>query len=288
MVDLGKHNRLTVLRESRSGLHLDGGDSGEILLPGRYIPKEWKVGAALEVFVYRDSEDRLVATTETPLVVADQFACLEVVGLRPGLGAFLGWGLSKDLLLHLREQTRPLRVGDRVVVLVRVDERSDRLVATMRFNRFLDARRSTYAEGDAVRAMIVDRTDLGYNTIVDGGHRGLLYHTNLNATLEVGTTHDAYVRRVRADGKIDLQLDPPGTSHERAVTLADDILAAVRASDGFLPIGDRTEPEVIRARFGVSKKTFKQAVGTLYKQRRITLEPGGLRLAPDAGPAAPR
>jgi predicted RNA-binding protein (virulence factor B family) len=279
MADLGKRNRLPILRETRAGLYLDGGTSGEILLPGRYLPKQWQVGEFLEVFVYRDSEDRLVATTETPFVTAGEFACLEVVDTRRNLGAFLRWGLAKDLLLPIREQSRPVREGDRVVVLVHVDERSDRLVATMRFDRFLDIQRSTYNEGDTVRALIVDRSDLGYNTVVDGAHRGLLYHTNLNASLTIGTTLDAFVRRVRSDGKLDLQLEPPGSTHDRAVSLTDEILQAARQAGGFLPLGDKSNPEEIRARFGTSKKAFKQAVGSLYKQRLITVNPDGIRVA---------
>jgi uncharacterized protein len=277
MAELGKRNSLPIVREAPPGLYLDGGTLGEILLPGRYIPPGAQPGDRLDVFVYRDSEDRLVATTEAPLAVVGECAYLRVVSVKAGVGAFLDWGLQKDLLLPLREQARALRPYEWVVVRVALDPKSDRIIATARLNRWLDRTPPRYAEGQAVKLLIESETPLGFRAIIDHTHLGLLYHSDLGSPLRIGQALDGYVRTVRPDGKIDLALDPAG--YQRIKPLTEQILEALKAAGGHLPYHDKTPPEEIRAAFNTSKKAFKQAIGALYRDHKIILEPAGFRLA---------
>lgn len=277
MAQLGIRNSLRVVREAPPGLYLDGGTLGEILLPRRYIPANTKFGDHLDVFVYRDSEDRLVATTETPLAMVDECAFLRVVSVKPGVGAFLDWGLEKDLLLPLREQTRPLRADEWVVARIAIDPKSDRIVATQRLNRWLDLTPAAYAAGQAVKLLIESVTPLGFRAIINHTHLGLLYHSDLANPLRIGQAVDGYVRAVRPDGKIDLALDPAG--YRRIGPLTEQIMEALKESGGHLPFHDKTPPEEIRAAFNTSKKAFKQALGALYRAQRIIIEPDGFRLA---------
>lgn len=282
MAELGKRNSLTVLRESASGLHLDGGPDGEILLPGREIPQGTRLDDQLDVFLYRDSEDRLIATTAVPLVMAGEFAALEVVDYRPGTGAFLNWGLGKDLLLPIREQTDHITIGDRVLVHIYIDHRSERITATMRLDRFLDKTPAYYDNGQAVSLTIANETPLGCNAIVNDKHWGLLYHTDLAFPLHPGQKVEGYVRAMREDGKIDLSLDPMG--YQRVKPLAQQILSILETGGGYSPYDDSSSPEEIRDVFQTSKKAFKQALGALFRERRIRFEKPGIRLNPHHPP----
>ena len=273
MATLGRRSKLSVIRESAPGLYLNGGELGEILLPGRYIPRDLKPGDKLDVFIYLDSEDRLVATTETPLAMVDEFAGLEVVSINPKVGVFLNWGLAKDLLLPFTELEKPVRVGQKIVVIVCVDSRSNRIVASARLKRHLNREPAAYATGQPVNLLVVGQTPLGYNVIVEGAHLGLLYVDSFAEPLETGELVKAFVRQVRADGKIDLSLDAAG--YKRVVPLKLKIVQMLEENHGRLEYDDDTSPEVIRALFGASKKAFKQALGALYKSRRIRfLNPG--------------
>jgi len=278
MADLGKRNHLSVLREASPGFFLDGGALGEILLPGRYIPAGAGPGSELDVFVYRDSEDRLVATTETPLAMVGDFAFLRVLSVRPGLGAFLDWGLSKDLLLPRREQTGFLREGELLVVHVFVDPKSDRIVASARLDRWLNRTPPAYASEQPVQLLITGETPLGFNAIIENAHWGLLYRSGLAHPLRVGDTMNGFVREVRPDGKVDLALDRAG--YVRVKPLSEHILEALAEGGGKLPFHDKSSPEEIREKFGVSKKAFKQALGALYRARRVVLDPTEIRLLP--------
>jgi hypothetical protein len=273
MAIIGKRNILSIVRAAPPGLYLDGGELGEILLPGRYIPADLKSKDKLDVFVYRDSEDRLVATTETPLAMVGEFAYLKVISVNQNIGTFLDWGLAKDLLLPFREQDSPLRAGDWVIVHVCLDEKTNRILASMRLNRHLSRDTPAYRIGQPVNLLITGRTPLGYNAIVENAHRGLLYHDNLAAPLLPGQKLKGFVRAVRPDGKIDLRLDASG--YKRVAALTDQIVQALEQNGGKLAFDDDSSPEVIRQKFGVSKKAFKQALGKLYKSRRIRfLKPG--------------
>ena len=285
MAAIGRRNLLQVTHEATPGLYLDGGSHGEILLPGRYIPPGTRAGAKLDVFVYRDSEDRLVATTETPLAMVGQFAYLRVVSVNPRVGIFLDWGLEKDLLLPLRELASPLRPGDRRVVRVALDPRTDRIVASARLNRWLNLTPPTYTEGQRVGIIVTGETPLGYNAIIEHAHRGLLYKSDLAGPLGTGQEFAAYVRAVREDGKIDLALDQSGFQRIRPAT--ETVFTALREAGGHLPYHDNSSPEDIRDAFGLSKKAFKQAIGSLYRARRIVIEPTGIRIAPEPPKATP-
>jgi uncharacterized protein len=275
MAQLGKRNSLRVVREAPPGVYLDGEQLGEILLPNRYVPRGTIAGEVVTVFVYADSGDRLVATTETAYAEAGEFAYLRVVGTKPGVGAFLDWGMSKDLLLPLREQDRRVGVGDWVVARIAVDEKTLRLVASTRLNRFLDLTPAPYRKGEAVSLLIAGETDLGYKAIVNHAHWGLLYRSDLAGPLALGQKHEGFVREVREDGKIDLSLDAAGYS--RVAPLADRIMEELIKAGGRMPFGDHSSPEEIREAFGSSKKAFKQAIGALFKERRILIEKHGIR-----------
>lgn len=276
MAELGKRNQLTVLREATPGVYLDGGDRGDILLPRRYVTDALVPGAVVDVFVYRDSEDRLVATTETPHAMVGDFAFLKVVSWDQRLGAFLDWGLPKDLLLPRREQAASVRAGDWIVVHVSLDEKSDRIIASARINRALSRTPPDYPPYHPVKLLIAEESPLGYNAIVDNTHRGLLYRAETGTELKIGQRLDGFVRAVRPNGKLDLVLDRAG--FQRIAPLTEQIVAALKAKGGRLPYHDKTPPEEIREAFGVSKKAFKQALGTLYRQRIIDLEPTGIQL----------
>ncbi len=277
MAHIGKRNTLTVLRSAPPGYYLDAGTLGEVLLPGSLIPPGAKVGDALEVFLYRDSEDRLVATTELPYAQVGEFACLRVVGLSPRIGVFLDIGLAKDLLLPMRElKTEGVRTGDWLIVFVTLDERTQRLMASERLQRHLSPDRPTYAEGQAVKLLVTGETPLGYKAIVENAHVGLLYRSDLAGPLGKGERFDGFVRTVREDGKLDLALDQAG--HTRIDTNAERVMTALTKAGGRLPFHDDSSPEEIREAFGMSKKAFKQAIGSLFKARRIVITQHGIRV----------
>lgn len=280
MAILGKRNNLPILRESAPGLYLNGGDLGEILLPGRYIPPNVKQKDKLDVFVYRDSEDRLVATTEIPLAVVGEFAYLQVVSIHPRVGAFLNWGLAKDLLLPFREQEKPVRIGQKVIVAVYLDPITSRIVASARLSRHLSHDTPAYREGQAVNLLIASATPLGYNAIVENAHRGLLYRDNLSTPLEIGQKIKGFVRAIRDNGKIDLRLDSSG--YKRILPLQTQIMQALEQNGGRLSFDDSSPPEEIRKTYGVSKGAFKQALGALYKSRRIRFTNPGIQRVENA------
>ncbi len=278
MAAIGQQNSLPVVREAPPGLYLDGGKLGEILLPRRYVPSGAVPGDLLDVFVYRDSEDRLVATTETPRVAVGGFAALKVIGLHPRAGAFLDWGLSKDLLLPIREQSRRVRIGEIVVAYVCLDEKSGRIAATTRLDRHLDRTTPAYAERQRVRLLVAAETPLGFRTVIEDAHWGLLYKSDLGSPLAIGQELTGFVRAVRPDGKIDLGLDLTG--YGRVAPLTQKILEALKAAGGRSQFGDHSSPAEIRERFGASKKAFKQALGSLLRQRQIQITDDGVELAP--------
>lgn len=277
MTKIGQRNTLTVLHSTPRGIYLDAGELGEILLPNRYIPRGTELGQTLDVFIYRDSEDRLVATTERPFAMVGEFATLEVVSVNRNIGAFLNWGLPKDLLLPFREQgEQRVMPGQKVVVYVMLDDKTDRIIATTRLNRHLSKERPPFKLKQEVRLLIAARTPLGYNAIIEGTHLGLLYHTNVGAPLQIGQQVKGYVMMIHPGGKIDLSLDASG--YQRVASLTDKILEALKQSGGRLPHDDDSPPEQIRAAFDASKKAFKQALGALYRQRRIQFTHPGIML----------
>ncbi len=276
MAFLGKRNRVMIVRETAQGLYVDGEALGDILLPRRYCSPLMVRGGEVDVFVYRDSEDRFVATTDTPHAVAGEFAYLRVVQVSPNVGAFLDWGLEKDLLLPVREWPRDgVREGDWLVVRVLVDDRSQRIVASARLTKYLSQEPAEYEAGEAVDALIEAETELGWRVIINQAHRGLIYRNDVAEPLVVGTQREAYVVRVREDGKVDLTIHRSG--YQRVRRLSAEIVDRLAEAGGFLPYHDGSSPAEIQAAFGVSKKAFKQAIGALYREKRIVIEEGGIR-----------
>lgn len=277
MAELGKVNVLKILEKSEHGLLLDSGSGDPILLPQRYVTEDMEFERFLRVFVYKDSEDRPIATTERPLLQVGEAGVLEVTGQHPRAGFFLDWGLSKDLLLPYREQTSPPPVvGEKVVVAVYVDPKSERVAASMRVQRHLSEGFPPFEAKDPVEVVIARETDLGYAAIVEKRFSGLFYASELNGVLEIGASFKAYVKAVRQDGKIDLLRDAAG--YGRVDEVASRILEALHERGGFLPFHDKSPPEEIREHFGTSKKAFKQAIGRLLKEKKIKLVSGGVEM----------
>ena len=275
-IELGKFNQLEVVKEVDFGLYLDGGDEGEILLPTRYVPEDCKVGDMLNVFLYLDIDERLIATTLTPLVQVGQFACLEVSWVNQ-FGAFLNWGLMKDLFVPFREQKMKMQVGRSYVVHAHVDEESYRIVASAKVERYLSKDMPDYAPGAEVDILIWQKTDLGFKAIIDNKYSGLLYENEIFRALETGMQMKAFVKQVREDGKVDLILQKPG--FEKVDDFSKTLLEYIREHGGRINLNDKSPAEDIYDTFGVSKKTFKKGVGDLYKKRLISLHENGITLA---------
>ena len=275
-VELGKYNQLEVVKAVDFGVYLNGGDDGEILLPSRYVPEECKPGDVLNVFIYLDNEERLIATTLQPFVQVGEFACLEVAWVNE-YGAFLDWGLMKDLFVPFREQKMKMQKGHRYVVHAHVDEDSYRIMASAKVERYLSKDFPEYQPGEEVEVMVWQKTDLGYKVIVDNKFGGLVYRKEIFKALEPGMRMQAFVRQVREDGKIDLTLQKDGA--QKVGDFSEILLQHIKDNDGFTSLNDKSDAEEIYEAFGVSKKTFKKAVGDLYKKRLVVLVEGGIRLA---------
>ena len=275
-VILGKYNQLEIVKEVDFGVYLDGGDDGEILLPSRYVPEGCKPGDVLNVFIYLDNEERLIATTLQPKVQVGEFACLEVAWINE-YGAFLDWGLMKDLFVPFREQKMKMQKGRSYVVHAHVDEESYRIMASAKVERYLSKEKPDYQPGQEVEIMIWQRTDLGYKAIVENQYSGLIYQGEIFKSLEPGMKLTAYIRQVREDGKIDLTLQKDG--QKKVEDFSEVLLQFIKDQGGHTSLNDKSAAEDIYEAFGVSKKTFKKAVGDLYKKRLIVLEEGGIRLA---------
>lgn len=274
-VNLGKFNQLEVVKEVDFGVYLDGGDDGEILLPTRYVPDDCQPGDMLNVFIYLDNEERLIATTLTPLVQVGEFAYLEVAWVNQ-FGAFLNWGLMKDLFVPFREQKMKMQVGRGYIIYAYVDEESYRIVASAKVERYLSKDMPEYKEGELVDILIWQKTDLGFKAIVDNKYSGLLYQNEIFQSIEIGMRMKAYVKQVRDDAKIDLELQRGGA--RKVDDFAEVLLQYLEEHEGRTSIYDKSEADEIYETFGVSKKTFKKAVGELYKKRLIVLEEQGIRL----------
>ena len=273
-VEIGKVNKLKVLREVSIGVYLDGDTIGDVLLPKRYVPEGTKEGDEVEVFIHLDSEDRLIATTERPLAQVGEFAWLKVVSVSK-FGAFLDWGLMKDLLVPFREQKEKMEKDRYYAVYVYFDDETGRIVASAKVDRFLDNVSPDYNPGDEVKLFIVGRTELGYKAVINGLHSGLLYYNQVFKPLQLGQHTKGYIARIREDEKIDLLLERPG--YEKVDELSQQLLDALQKAGGFLPLTDKSVPAEIEQRLGMSKKTFKKAIGALYKQRLVELLPDGIK-----------
>jgi predicted RNA-binding protein (virulence factor B family) len=274
-IKLGKYNQLEVVKQVDFGVYLNGGDDGEILLPTRYVPEGCKPGDMLNVFIYLDNEERLIATTLQPKVQVGEFACLEVAWVNE-YGAFLDWGLMKDLFVPFREQKMKMLKGHKYVVHAHVDEDSYRIMASAKVERYLSKEKPQYASGDEVEVMVWQRTDLGYKVIVENQFSGLVYRNEVFQTLEPGMKLTAHVRQIREDGKMDLTLQKDGMAKVGDFSAV--LLDHIKQQGGHTPFNDKSAAEDIYEAFGVSKKTFKKAVGDLYKRRLVLLAEDGIHL----------
>lgn len=274
MVEIGKLNKLRVVKRVDFGIYLDGEDFGEILLPRRYVPENCEIDDIIEVFVYFDSEDRIIATTEKPYAMVGQFALLKVISVN-SVGAFIDWGLPKDLLVPFREQKQKMEEGKSYVVFIYLDK-SKRIVASSKLDKFLDTMPINFQEGQEVELLVCCQTDLGYKAIINGCHGGILYKNEVFQILEKGQQIKGFIKKVRDDKKIDLCLHKPG--YEKVGDLSERIIDTLKKRDGFISVGDKSSPKIIYDMFGVSKKTYKKAIGVLYKKRLITFEDNGIKL----------
>lgn len=268
MIDLGQYNTLRVSRFSEHGAYLDGGDVGEILMPRTYVPPTLREGDTVRVFVYLDQGSRLVGTTETPLATVGQFACLRVAWVNE-YGAFLDWGLMKDLFVPFREQKMRMVEGRSYVVYIYVDRETRRIVASAKVERFLRPAPRSLRRGQHISMLVQQKTDLGFKVIVDNRYAGMIYDDALFTTPHTGDVLEGSVLTVRPDGRLDIAVGAIGTQRFR--DFAGQLLQELREAGGSLPFTDNSDPRDIARRFGVSKKTFKRAVGTLYRENKITL-----------------
>lgn len=276
MLKLGEYNRLTIDRNTSVGFYLTDGEGNDVLLPKKYIRAGFKIGSEVDVFVYKDYEHRWIATTLRPYIQLHQFANLKVKAVSEQ-GAFLDWGLEKDLFVPFREQTIKMKEGHRHVVYLYIDEQTHRLVASAKLNRFFDTDTSSLQMNDQVEGILFETTPLGFNVAFSHRYKGLLYHADLRRDLRIGERVTAWVRQVREEGGVDLSLEPLGL--QRLEDGAEKILEILQNSrSGFLKLTDQSSPDEIQRMVDMSKKTFKRSVGILYKLKKIALEEQGIRL----------
>ncbi|MBU1101472.1 MAG: GntR family transcriptional regulator [Bacteroidetes bacterium] len=275
MLEIGRLNTLEIISRKPQGLYLDGGRYGEILIPNQYIPRDVNVGDEIEVFIYFDSEDRIIATTRKPLVMIGEFAMLRCISVST-VGAFMDWGLQKDLLVPYSEQKSKMVKDMHYLVHVHFDEVSKRIVASAKLDKYLDKSPINFKEWDQVDLIITKETELGYKAIINNTHWGVIYKNEVFKKIEYGQKLKGFVKKIRVDGKIDLSLEKLG--YGKVDPISQEILDKLNKNEGFIPVTDKSSPETIAKLFGLSKKNYKKAVGALYKQKLIIIEEKGIRL----------
>jgi len=275
MIQIGKTNNLTILRQTPPGMFLGNDESEVVLLPNKYIEPQFKVGDQIDVFIYNDSEDRIIATRLKPYIEVNHFAFLNVSEVSR-FGAFLDWGLEKDLFVPFKEQKQKMMEGQSYVVFVYVDELTNRIVASSKVNKFISNEKLEVSQGDEVDLIVYNETDLGYTCIINGLHKGLIYHNDVFTDLAVGDVTVGYIKLIREGNLIDLSLQKVGFKHVLSST--EKILEYLISHDGFLELTDKSSPDLIERRFDMSKATFKKSIGILYRQRKITIHADGVHL----------
>ena len=275
MITIGKTYKLKAIKKLDFGVYLDAEDLYEVLLPKRYVPRDLEMGEEIEVFLYLDSEDRPVATTEIPKAQLGEFAYLQVVDIND-TGAFLDWGLPKDLFVPFGEQHRPMEVGCSYIVYLYLDKVKGRITASSKIDKFLDDEKPhDFTPQQAVKLLIANSTDLGYKAIIDNSHWGVLYSNDVFQRLSFGQSIDGFIKRVRGDGKIDLSLQGGKETRDKYERI---ILGYLKQQGGFAQVHDKSDPKLISDLFGMSKKAFKKTIGNLYKQKIINIEKDGINL----------
>lgn len=276
MPQIGKKNKLTVVKRVDFGMYLDGLELGEILIPNRYVPRGCKAGDILEVFLYLDSEDRIIATTETPYAEVGKCGYLKVVSTS-NFGAFMDWGVMKDLLVPFKEQRTPMQVGKNYTVYIYIDN-SGRIVGSSKLSQHLkeEDNGQFFCEGQSVNLIIASRSDMGYKVVINDTHLGLIHNSDLLAKISVGEEKEGYIKKIREDGRIDVTLQAMGG--EAVDQLTQNILEFLKAEGGSSDLTDKSSPQAIYQAFSVSKSTYKKALGKLYKEKRILLDKDCVRL----------
>lgn len=276
MLQLGEINELAIIRITDHGWFLEDEDENEVLLPNKFCTEEMKSGDNIKVFIFKDSEDRVTATTQEPMIRLNEFACLKVKDVN-NFGAFLEWGLDKDLMVPFSEQHNKMNLDEEHVVRLVHDEKTDRLFASARINRYLEVDYLTVKPNEEVEILILEETDIGFKAIIEDAHLGLIYKSDVFQPLKKGERLKAWIKLIREDGKIDLSLQKFG--YGNVEPSSQKVLDVLKKNDGYLPLHDKSNPQEIVQLLNMSKKTFKKAIGSLYKQRYIKLEENGIRLA---------
>jgi len=269
MCELGKYNTLKVIKESGAGVHLDGGPFGELVLPREEVPSNYHTGKEIEVFLYTYTKDKTVPTTKKPYATVGEFAGLEVTDVSAA-GAFLDWGLPRDLFIPLSEQQEKMEKGESYIVYIYMDTRCNRVAVSAKLDEFLNKEPAVFQNNDKVDLLICRQTEIGYEAIINNSHWGLLYRDEVFQTLEFGQKMEGYIKKMREDGKIDLSLQVQG--YQKMDSLEEKIISYLNSKDGEMSITDKSPPEMIYEVFGVSKKKYKMALGALYKSKRILIE----------------
>ncbi|MCW3076238.1 MAG: GntR family transcriptional regulator [Bacteroidetes bacterium] len=275
MIHIGKTNTLTILRESAVGLHLGDDDKNEVLLPASFIKSDFKVKDKIEVFVYKDSEDRLIATTQIPYAELYSFAFLRVTSISE-VGAFLDWGLEKDLFMPFREQKNDMHEGESYVVYIYLDEETNRIIASAKIGNFISNEHLQVEVGDEVDLMVFEESPLGFSCIIDRMHRGLMYRNDIYKDIQIGDELKGYIKNIRQDNLIDLSLQKPG--FQNVLSSTDMILEYLHHNNGYLNLNDKSSPEEIAKQFAMSKATFKKSIGVLYRHRKVLIKDDGVYL----------
>ncbi len=276
MIEIGKYNELEILRRTPFGLYLGDKSGEDVLLPTKYCPEKYEMGDQLKVFVYLDHNEKQIATNLTPKILLHEFSLLQVKDVSH-VGAFLDWGLEKDLFVPFSEQRQRMEEGRWYIVFLDIDRNTGRLYASNQIKKILQNRDLRIKEGDQVDLVILKETDLGFNVIVNHEHEGLVYQNEIFKELNIGDKMEGYVKQIREDNKLDISLQPIGYSKFNDVN-TELIYRKLEENDGFLAITDKSSPEEIYSTFGISKKAFKKSLGSLYKERKITIESNGIKL----------
>ena len=282
MIEQGRFHKLSIVKRSTFGLFLGDETGEEVLLPNKYCTDSMKPGMEAEVFIYRDSEERKVATTLTPKILFHEFALLKVAAVAK-VGAFMDWGLEKDLMVPFREQPQNMEEGRWYIVFLTLDEKTDRLFASNRLERYLQNEKLSVTEGEEVALIVWQKTDLGYTVIINHAHKGLIFNNEIFQDLNVGEKLKGFVKKIREDNKIDISLQPIGYMKFNDAN-SELIFRSLVENQGFMPFTDKSTPEVIYSQFGISKKAFKKSIGALYKQKKILIETSGIRLLEEKSP----
>lgn len=275
MLNLGVKNTLRVLRGTSVGMYLGDAEGNDVLLPKKYIPDDLIVGDDIEVFIYKDSEDRVIATTLEPKVKLNEFAYLQVMAVT-GIGAFLEWGLEKDLFVPFKEQNRKLATGDWTAVYVYLDEETERLVGSCKVNKFFEKENIDLNVGDEVELFVFEETNMGMNVVINNKYKGLVYENEIFQRIKLGSYTKGYIKNIREDNRIDVSLQKQG--YANIEPNAEKIMEKLKANNGFLDITDKSDANYVMYQLEMSKKTFKKAIGGLYKQRLIRIEDDGIYL----------